>query len=218
MKVIIAGSTGMIGGLILEECINSGDVAELVNVTRKPYEGKPHDKLNNVQINNFETYDEKIELFKNIDVAFFCLGAYTGKVDDKLFKQITVDYAVGFAAMLHRNSPNARLCLLSGAGADRSESSRMSFAKYKGMAENQISALGLSFYAFRPGYIYPETPRKEPNLMYVMMRWLYPILRFFGSKNSIKSTALAKAMYSVGMKGAEKEILENDDILKVAEQ
>ena len=69
---------------------------------------------------------------------------------------------------------------------------------YKRMVENQINTLGLEFYAFRPGYIYPVEPRKEPNLMYSIMRIIYPILRLSGSNYSIKSTELAKVTYEIG--------------------
>lgn len=152
-------------------------------------------------------------MFKNIDSAFFCIGVYTGSVSDKLFKEITVDYAVSFAKMLKDNSPNAKLCLLSGAGADRTEKSKTSFALYKGMAENQIDKLGLEFYTFRPGYIYPVEQRKEPNLMYSTMRNLYPILRLLGRNFSIKSTELGKAIYKIGINGTDKKILENKDLI-----
>ena len=82
------------------------------------------------------------------------------------------------------------------------------------MAENSISSLNLNFHTFRPGYIYPVTARKEPNFMYSISRALYPVIRLLGSNASIKSTELAEAMFKVGLQGAEKEILENKDILK----
>ena len=128
-----------------------------------------------------------------------------------------MNYAVAFAEALQVGNPKATLCLLSGAGADRKEKSRTSFAKYKGMAENQISRLGLNFYAFRPAYIYPVTPRKEPNLMYQLSRKLYPIIRLMGSNASITSTELALAMFQVGLHGATSEVLENRSILKLLE-
>jgi uncharacterized protein YbjT (DUF2867 family) len=214
MKVIIAGSTGMIGDLILWNCIRSNEVTEIVTLDRKAKDPNVNKKVTKVPVENFNTYDERTDLFAKVDLAFFCVGVYTGQVKDPLFKEITVDYAVHFAEMLKANSPKARLCLLSGAGADRSEKSRTAFARYKGMAENRIAKLGLDFYTFRPSYIYPVTPRKEPNLTYKAMRLFYPLIRLLGENMSIKSTELAQAMYHVGMKGAEKEILENKDIIK----
>jgi uncharacterized protein YbjT (DUF2867 family) len=213
MKVLIAGGTGMIGGLILEYCLKSIEVYAVISLVRKPTATK-HSKLNEIVIENFEDYSKHIHLFKGIDVAFFCIGVYTGQVPDAMFKLITVNYAVEFATALKRESPKATLCLLSGMGADRTEKSRTPFAKYKGMAENQISAMNLKFYAFRPGYIYPVNPRKEPNIGYHFFRFIYPFTKYLGKGASIKSTELAKAIFKVGLNGAETEILENREIFK----
>lgn len=213
MKAIIAGSTGMVGNLVLNNCLRSHKINEVRSLVRKP-KGIEHPKLTEIVIHDFEDYSEHPNLFKDVDIAFFCIGAYSGQVSDALFKKITVDYAVKFASALKLGSPEATIWLLSGAGADRSEKSRTSFARYKGMAENQISGLNMNFYTFRPAYIYPETPRREPNLVYRIFRFLYPILKIFGNNFSIKSSELAKAMFNVGINGAEKKILENKEILK----
>lgn len=212
-KILIAGASGMIGNLILEQSLSSPEIGEVISLVRKKINNQ-HSKLIEIIISDFMDYSEQADVFQNLDSAFFCIGVYTGQVPDKKFKKITVDYAVAFAKAVKINSANARLCFLSGAGADRSEKSRASFAKYKGMAENSISELGLSFHAFRPGYIYPVTPRKEPNLMYRISRALYPLIRLVGPNSSIKSTELAAAMFNIGMNGTHSEILENKAILK----
>lgn len=215
MKVIIAGSTGMVGNLVLTYCLNSDEVSEVRSLVRQPT-GQTHQKLTEIVVRDFEDYSGHSDLFKEIDAAFFCLGVYTGQVSDEMFRKITVDYAVRFAEALERESPEATLCLLSGAGADRTEKSRTAFARYKGTAENRIAKLNLKFYSFRPAYIYPVEPRKEPNAAYRILRIFYPVLKIFGNKFSIKSTELAKAMFNVGLNGAEKQILENRDILNHA--
>ena len=214
-KVVIAGASGMIGKRILEHCLSSNQITEVVSLVRRKTENNDP-KLKEVIIADFSDYSAHSGLFENVDIAFFCIGVYTGQVPDKKFKEITVDYAVAFAQVVKEGNPAATLCLLSGAGADRSEKSRTSFARYKGMAENQISSLGLHFYTFRPGYIYPVTPRREPNVMYRISRTLYPLIRMMGPNSSIKSTELASAMFHVGLHGADSEILENKAILKFA--
>ncbi len=214
MNVIITGSTGMIGRIILDLCKQSNHISKITTLVRKKNDDVKVKKVNPVLIKDFITYDNRKEIFQNVDVVFFCLGAYTGQVPKDLFKEITVDYAVNCAKLLSEQNSKARFCLLSGAGADRTEKSRTAFAKFKGMAENQISETKLDFYSFRPGYIYPVEPRKEPSFMYRTLRTLYPILKLFGNNSSIKSTELASAMFNVGLKGSTNKILENKDILK----
>jgi len=212
MKAIITGGTGMIGNLILNHCLDSAKISEVISLVRKP-KGTAHAKLKEVVVKDFTDYSQHQALFQNVDFAFFCIGVYTGQVEDELFKKITVDYAVEFASALKEKSPKSTFCFLSGGGSDRTEKSRTAFARYKGMAENQIHDLGLNFHSFRPAYIYPVTARKEPNLMYRFSRTLYPVIKLFGDNVSIKSTELAAAMFNVAMNGADQEILENKDIL-----
>lgn len=216
-NVLIAGASGMIGSLILKECLSSDKIERVVSLVRRN-SNNSHPKLHEECVDDFSDFSAHQPLFENIDAAFFCIGVYTGQVPDKEFKTITIDYAISFAQTLKNNSPDANLCLLSGAGADRTEKSKTAFARYKGMAENSISKLDLNFYVFRPAYIYPVTPRKEPNTMYRISRVLYPVIKLFGKNASIKSSELAVAMFKVGMGGAKKEILENRDILEILDK
>ena len=129
---------------------------------------------------------------------------------------ITVAYPEALASTVKRQSPKVSFCLLSGAGADRSEKSRMMFARDKGAIENRLSGMGFtSFHTFRPSYIYPVSPRQEPNLSYRLMRAIYPLLKLFGNTTSIRSTELAASMFFVGLKGDDREIFENKDILEL---
>ncbi len=215
-KVLIVGATGMIGSLVLKHCLEHPKVGSIVSISRKASQ-LTHAKLQEYLHDDFLNYENFANQFEHCDMAFFCIGVYTGQVTDARFKEITVDYAVAFAEQLKRSNPKARLCFLSGAGADRTEKSRTSFAKYKGMAENFLASSGLEFYSFRPAYIYPVNPRKEPNLMYTISRLLYPVIKLFGKNASIRSTELATAMVKVGFEGAPGSFLENREILSIVQ-
>jgi hypothetical protein len=92
----------------------------------------------------------------------------------------------------------------------------MAFARYKGAAETALLEMGFSrVHLFRPGYIYPVTSRKEPNLVYTITRFLYPLLRKIYPNIGISSEDLAAAMVRTGLYGTgEKDnpVLENKDI------
>ncbi|MEZ4685750.1 MAG: NAD-dependent epimerase/dehydratase family protein [Bacteroidia bacterium] len=217
-KVIIIGASGMIGSLVLKHCLDSEEIGEVLSLVRRP-SGIEHPKLSEIRLDDFSEYGQKGLNLNNIDAAFCCIGVYTGAVPKDVFRQITTDYPVAFARAVHEQSPDATFCLLSGAGADRSERSRMMFARDKGAAENRISDLGFeAFHTFRPGYIYPVEKRKEPNFGYRFYRFLYPLIRRIGTNSSITSTELAQAMFNVGLHGARKEELENRDILGYVQQ
>lgn len=215
-KVIITGATGMIGQLVLQQCLSSQEIQEVVALVRKA-SGLSHPKLKEVVHADFLHFESILPEFADVDIAYFCLGAYTGALPDARFKEVTVDYTKAFADALYSQSPNANLCFLSGQGADLTEKSKTAFARYKGMAENYLMQKGFAGLAiFRPGYIYPVEKRKEPNLAYRVFRMLYPFLKSVLGKNaSITSTELAQAMFEAGIHPPEKVILENRDILKM---
>lgn len=211
----MTGATGMIGSLVLERCLESQDISHVVSLLRRP-SGIQHPKLTELIIEDFLALDEHAPHFQGVDTVYYCQGVYTGAVDRETFRQITVDYPEALLNIIKTSSPGARFCLLSGAGADRTGKSRVAFAKDKGDIENRLAGSGLGgFHSFRPGYIFPVTPRREPGFGYRLLRWLYPVIRLFGENSSIRSTDLAEAMFLVGLRGHGREILENKDILSV---
>lgn len=215
MKVLLTGATGMIGSLVLKQCLESEDISQVISLLRRPSEIQ-HPKLTELVIEDFLALDGHAPSFQGVDAIYYCQGVYTGAVDRDTFRQITVDYPEALAKIIKTSSPQARFCLLSGAGADRTGKSRVAFAKDKGDIENRLAGLGLGgFHSFRPGYIFPVTPRREPGFGYRLMRWLYPVIRLFGESSSIRSTDLAEAMFRVGLQGHKEEILENRAILSV---
>jgi uncharacterized protein YbjT (DUF2867 family) len=218
-RVVIVGATGMIGGLVLRYAVEDPGVEWVMTLGRRPT-GVLHSKLQEITHDDFTDFHPVQGNLEDQDVAFFCLGAYAGTVPDDEFRKITVDYTVAFAGALHKASPGAVFCLLSGAGADQTEKSRMSFARYKGAAETALLSLGFfRVHLFRPGYIYPVTPRSEPNLTYRIMRWVYPALRRLHPNIGISSEDLARAMLRAGLTGTpgrSAPILENRDIRRLA--
>ncbi len=212
-KILITGASGMIGGLILQHALQDDNVGDIIIFGRKLIR-VDDPRVTEIVPKDFSNYENQGDAFSNVDAAFFCLGVYTGAVSNELFKTITVDYTTAFANKLKGKSPHATFVFLSGAGADLTEKSRVSFAKYKGIAENHLLRLQFNnLFIFRPGYIYPVQKRKEPNFFYRLYRFLYPVIKLLGTNASIKSTELAEAMYASMTIPANRDILENRDIL-----
>jgi nucleoside-diphosphate-sugar epimerase len=217
-KVIITGATGMIGSLVLQNCLQHPDIGQVTILVRQKM-GISSNKLVEVIHADFSNYLEREYHIKNQDIAYYCLGVYTGAVPRDEFRTITVHYTKVFAQTLQQYSPQATFCFLSGQGADRTEKSRMMFAKDKGIAENFLLTLNPGqTYIFRPAYIHPSIPRKEPNLSYRIMRSLYPVVRRLYPKGVITSDDLAAAIFHIGLNGDRRIILENRDIKRVAQE
>jgi uncharacterized protein YbjT (DUF2867 family) len=213
MNILITGASGMIGKIVEAQCLQHPNVNQVHSVLRRS-SGRSHPKLTEHIREDFNDWQDMHSTLADIDQVIFCLGAYTGSLPDDQFKDVTVDIPVQLGSQLLKANPKAGFILLSGQGADTKETSRAAFAKYKGMAENQLIALGLGrFHSVRPSYIYPDEPRTEPNIAYRIYRRIYPLIKRLGPNFSVPSSHLAAVMVHLALYGDRRTILENKDIV-----
>jgi uncharacterized protein YbjT (DUF2867 family) len=176
-RLVIVGATGMVGGYALRYALDHSGVGRVTAIGRRKL-AIAHPKLDEVLHRDFADCSALAGPLSRQDAAIFCLGTYSGAVSDTELRITTVDYTVEFARVLHGSSPGAAFSFLSGNGADQTGRSRMPFACCKGEAEKALLAAGFPrVYLFRPAYIYPVEPRKEPNLSYRLLRAIYPRFR-----------------------------------------
>ena len=72
---------------------------------------------------------------------------------------------------------------------------------------------------FRPAYIYPVQPRREPNFSYRLLRAIYPAFRLLFPNQVIRADDLARTMVDVAVRGTGEGrplVLENRDIRQLA--
>jgi uncharacterized protein YbjT (DUF2867 family) len=214
-KIVIVGATGMVGGYALRYALENSAVAGVTAIGRRKL-GISHPKLKEVLHGDFADCSALAENLAGQGAAIFCLGTYTGAVSDAELRTITVDYTIEFARVLRLSSPDAAFSFLSGNGADPTGRSRLAFARYKGEAEKALLAAGFPrVYIFRPAYIYPVEPRKEPNFSYRLMRAIYPPFRVLFPNQVIRADELAEAMIDVAISGRGERpslVFENRDI------
>ena len=204
-RLVIVGATGMVGGYALRYALENPAVGRVTAIGRKKV-GISHPKLKEVLHRDFADCSALAETLSGQDAAVFCLGAYTGAVPDAELRTITVDYTIEFARVLRGSSPDAAFSFLSGSGADPTGRSRVPFARYKGEAEKALLATGFPrVYIFRPAYIYPVGPRKEPNFSYRLLRAIYPVFRALFPNQVIRADDLARAMVDVAVRGKEEQ-------------
>jgi hypothetical protein len=76
------------------------------------------------------------------------------------------------------------------------------------MAEKALLAAGFPrIYLFRPAYIYPVQPRKEPNFSYRLIRAVYPVFRLLFPNQVVRADDLGWAMVDVVLRETQKQCL-----------
>jgi uncharacterized protein YbjT (DUF2867 family) len=218
-RLVIVGATGMVGGYALRYALGAPAVGAVTAIGRRKL-GISHPKLTEVIHPDFGDCSALEGSLTGQDAAVFCLGTYTGVVTDAELRTITVDYTIEFARVLRSRSPDAAFSFLSGSGADPTGQSRMPYARYKGEAEKALLAAGFSRVSiFRPAYIYPVEPRKEPSFSYRLLRGIYPAFRALFPNQVVRADDLARVMVDVAVQGApqrEGPVFENRDIQAMA--
>ena len=212
--LVVVGASGMVGGHALRYALDNPAVKSVTSIGRKKL-GISHPKLKEVVHQDFADCSALTEALSGQDAAVYCLGTYTGSVSDAELHAITSDYTIEFARVLRKSSPNAAFSFLSGNGADQTGRSRIAFARYKGEAEKALLVAGFPrVFLFRPSYIYPVEPRKEPNFSYRLIRAVYPLFRLLFPNQVIRADDLAWAMVNVVGERQEPQglVFENRDI------
>ena len=213
--------TGMVGGYAFRYALGNPAVGRVTAISRRKL-GISHSKLDEVVHRDFADCSVLAEALSGQDAAIFCLGTYTRSVSDAELRKIYRGLHNRVRARSPGSSPEAAFSFLSGNGADQTGRSRMPFARYKGEAENALLAAGFPrVYIFRPAYIYPVEPRKEPNYSYRLLRAIYPVFRVLFPDRVIPADQLARAMLDVVVQKRGKRasvVLENRDIRAMAER
>ena len=155
LKIIITGSTGMVGEGVLHECLHHPDVESVLVVNRKPC-GVTHPKLTEILHPDFLDMNGLTELVTGYNACFFCLGVSSVGMKQPEYTRITYTLTMNFATLLAGKNPDMTFCYISGAGTANSEKGKMMWARVKGKTENDLMKLPFSqVYNFRPAGIVP---------------------------------------------------------------
>ena len=218
MKVIITGSTGMVGKGVLIQCLEDNRIKKILLVNRTSI------KLNNPKIkeiicDNFLNLADYEKDFIGYDACFHCMGISVVGSSDKYYKTTTYDITKIITDLVFKGNKNAVFNYVTGEGTDSSEKGPIRWARIKGKTENYILQKGFKdSYMFRAGIIIPEKGIKSRtkiyNLFYVLMRPVYPILKLLPFITT--TSKLGNAMINTLFFSYKKKIINNIHINKIS--
>ncbi len=220
MKVIITGSTGMVGRSTLNECLANGNVEEVLIVNRRILDIE-HPKLKEYIQVDFSDFSNAVETFRGYDACFHCMGVTSLGKDEAEFSKYTFEITKSLADACYAANPGMVLNYVSGTGTDTSENGRTMWARVKGKTENYILNKGFKdAYMFRLGALIPEGEVSSGTswyrYIYILMSPFFPVMRRM--KFVTTSSRFGNAMINTVLYPQENKYLENRDINTIAKK
>ncbi|MFB7498705.1 NAD-dependent epimerase/dehydratase family protein [Streptomyces sp. NPDC056161] len=220
MRVIVFGASGMIGQGVLRACLLDDAVTEVLAVVRRPLPDA-HPKLRQIVHTDFTDYTAVQDQLQGLDACFYCLGVSSFGRKEEEYTRVTHEYALAAARALSAASPSLTFVYVSGEGTDSTGKSRQMWARVKGRTENDLLAMPMKAYMFRPGYVQPldgaVSRTRAYRVLYRFGSVLYPLLRRIVPGHVTTTEAVGRAMIAIGRGEEERPVvLRNSDINRLA--
>lgn len=208
-KVVLTGSTGMVGSAVLRALIAEPSISEVTSIARR-LTGVVHEKLTEITDVGFEDSTALASHFAGASAIFHCLSAYSNKVDKETYDRVTLTYLQSVLDAADIACPQATFALHSASGASQEGRSWTRALNIKGQAELLLLDNPLPRkLIFRPGYIAPTRPEHQMGLMDLIGR---PLFRLFPASGTT-DTDLGRAMVRAVLDRSDAEMtFENRDI------
>lgn len=198
---LVAGATGMVGGLLLNTLLGAPDYTRVYALTRRPL-GKEHPRLAN-RVVVFSRMAEQLKGLTATD-AFCCIGTTIADAGtQEAFRAVDLDAVVQFARAARALQAN-RFVVVSSAGAN--PRSAKFYLRTKGEMEEAVAAVGFpSVDILQPSLLLG--PRKQLRPLELAGRLLAPLVNPFltGSREAyraIPAEVVAKGMLGAARRGA----------------
>ena len=217
-KVIVTGSTGMIGKGVLLECLESQDIEKVLIINRSSI-SLQHSKLEEIVMKDFLQVETIKDKLAGYDACFYCMGVSVLGLSEEEYTKITYTTTKAFADVMHSINPDMTFIYVSGQSTDSTEKGKVMWARVKGKTENMVSKKGFKdAYAYRPGAIIPEKGVKSRtgwyNAMYAVMTPFFPLFKL---SNSVTTTSrIGVSMIRLLSQPLNKKIIDPPDINELA--
>jgi uncharacterized protein YbjT (DUF2867 family) len=186
MKILIAGSTGLVGGKLLELSCADSRIESITSLVRRA-SAKTHPKVTEVVADFKHLLD--VESHFRVDAVFCCLGTTIRKAGSKdAFFEVDYEFPSEMARLSRRQGVHS-FSVITAIGAD--SKSLFFYNRVKGQLEDMLENAGLeAVFVHRPAGIMGERNENRPmeKIANTVLSAISPIM--VGSlKNIIPVTA-----------------------------
>ena len=212
---LVFGSSGLIGGHLLNELIQSDNYNKIKLFVRSEH-GSNHSKTEIIKtdFNNLENHKEDIKG----DDCFFCIGTTKQNSPDKNeYKRVELDVPKKIAQIAKSNLVNSFVFVSSGYADPNSSGD---YLKFKGLVEEELKRLSFSKLGImRPSFLMGD--RKEKRVGEKVGIFIFKLLSplFLGPLKKMKpihSKKVAKAMIKITNGDFKQNVFESNEIVEMS--
>ena len=208
---LVFGSSGLIGGHLLNQLINDTNYNKIkIFVRSEPENNDPKVEIIKTDFNNLENHKEDI---KGED-CFFCIGTTKQNSPDKNeYRRVELEVPKQIAQIAKSNLVNSFVFVSSGYADPKSSGD---YLKFKGEVEEELKRLNFpKLGIMRPSFLLGD--RKEKRVGEKIGIFVFKLLSplFLGPLKKMKpihSATVAKAMITITQNKVSKTIFESDEI------
>ena len=211
---LLFGSSGLVGGHLLNQLINDNKYSKIKLFIRKdPEISDPKVEVIKTNFNNLQNHKEDIKG----DDCFFCIGTTKQNSPDKNeYRRVELDMPKEIGQIAKLNSVNSFVFVSSGYADPKSSGD---YLKFKGEVEEELKKLNFpKLGIMRPSFLLGD--RKEKRIGEKIGIFIFKLLSplFLGPIKKMKpihSATVAKAMIRTANENLEKNIFESNEIAEL---
>ena len=216
MKIaLLFGSSGLVGGHLLNELIQNDNYSKIKLFVRSDHESNDSKtEIIKTDFNNLENHKEDIKG----DDCFFCIGTTKQNSPDKNeYKRVELDVPKKIAQIAKSNLVNSFVFVSSGYADPNSSGD---YLKFKGLVEEELKRLDFSKLGImRPSFLIGD--RKEKRVGEKVGIFIFKLLSplFLGPLKKMKpihSKKVAKAMVKITNRDFKQNVFESNEIVEVS--
>ena len=212
---LVFGSSGLIGGHLLNELIQNDNYSKIKLFVRSDHESNDSKtEIIKTDFNNLENHKEDIKG----DDCFFCIGTTKQNSPDKNeYKRVELDVPKKIAQIAKSNLVNSFVFVSSGYADPNSSGD---YLKFKGLVEEELKRLSFSKLGImRPSFLMGD--RKEKRVGEKVGIFIFKLLSplFLGPLKKMKpihSKKVAKAMVEITNRDFKQNVFESNEIVEVS--
>jgi uncharacterized protein YbjT (DUF2867 family) len=221
MKILLFGSSGMVGQAALRQSLLAADVELVVSIVRA-VTGARDPKLRELVVSDLFDLSGVIQELSGFDACFFCVGVTSAGMSEADYSRLTYELTTSVAKRLVRLNPAMCFVYVSGSGTDSSEKGKSMWARVKGKTENALLAMPFrSAYMFRPGFIVPldgiRSKTRSYQIVYSLLKPVMPLLRSMFAKSMLTTREIGDAMLICARSKPEKQVREVGDLRRMVD-